>query len=207
MKDIPVLNTIEDLVAVALKSGDTRYELEDNSVYEYDDPVAGKAWEDNEESVVGEYPGAKSPEYSAYIERERVYRKTKPAMHPETHFYLKKKYIAHYKVGAELGVQIDAVWTKKVGRYSTTPRRTGVLTLAGILKRMGRTDVATKIKDAEIVQKEANAKYRRNNVRVGLQRKLDELEKWVKDYGAEIGVTPEMFQLPVELADALKEEV
>jgi len=207
MKDnIPVLNTIEDLVAVALKSGDTRYKLNDNTVWEYDDIATGKAWEDGEDAYVGKHSSYGTPEYKAYRERVYEYEKLKPATHAVKTYVLRSDYDTRYSLGAELGAQVDGVWTKKVGRYSKTPERTGLLTLAGILKRMGRTDVATKIKDAETLRKEQDAKNRRNNIRRNVYKYLNDLEKYVKDYCAPIGVTPDMFQLPVELADALKEE-
>jgi len=208
MKDnIPVLNTIEDLVAVAMRSGDTRYKLNDYTEHEYDDPVEGKAWEGNQESVIGEYVGYGREGRKEYAEREQAYMETMPKKHPVITWVLRSDYDTRYSLGAELGAQVDSVWTKKDKRYGTGQERTGLLTLAGILKRLGRTDVATKIKDAETLRKEQDAKNRRNNIRRNVYKYLNDLEKYVKDYCEPTGVTAEMFQLPVELADALEEEV
>ena len=82
----------------------------------------------------------------------------------------------------------------------------GVMTLSGMLKRMGQ-DISTQIQAQKAKRELADQIYIRNNARLSLKRKLEELEKWVVDYGDKISVTPDMFQLPLELAEKLELEV
>jgi hypothetical protein len=198
MKNIPVLNTIDEMVAAALIYTDKRFKLRDSTDYVYDDPEAGEEWQNARVSVIGTCPGYGKEGYEEWSKRDDAYDETKPSMYLVKSYELSESYDTWYALSPELGEKLDSVWTKKQSRYyRDTLERTGTLTLAGMLKRLGRTDVGQKIKDA---------KYRRNNLRQQLAKKMDELEKWVNDYGKEIGVTAEMFNLPVEIADCLKME-
>lgn len=206
MRETMTLNTVEDMIAQALIHTDQRFKLRDHTNYEYDDPEAGRKWSDERLSVVGKCPGYGKDGYSEWSERDDAYDKLQPSQHPVKSWSLFSDY-SEFRLSPELGEKVEEVWTKKQSRYYRDQMvRTGTLTLAGILKRLGRADVAQKIREAETARKNREAIVRRNNLRQQLSRKMGELEKWVNDYGAEIGVTVEMFQLPVEIADCLKEE-
>ena len=207
MRNTTPINTIEDLVKYALIETDNKFQLRDSTDYEYDDPAEGQAWLDNRESVIGKCPGYQGDGYKEWKKRDAAYDETRPKIHPVKTWSLQRGYHTEYSLSRELGEKIDAIWSKKESRYYRDQmNRTGALTFAGILKRLGRTDIAKTIKEAESKRKTQQEIDRRNATRRSLQKQIDALETWVNSYGKEIGVTAEMFQLPVELADCLKEE-
>jgi len=206
MKDIPTLNTLDEMVAQAVIYTDRRFQLRVSTDYVFDDPVAGQTWQDGRDAFTGKCPGYGKEGHKEWKELDDAYDELEPPKHPVKSYSLMSDYSEKFYLSPELGAQVEEVWTKKRARYGSGMELTGILTLAGLLKRLGRTDAATQIRDAEAARKEREARMRRNNLRANLSRKMDELEGWVDDYGAEIGVTVEMFQLPVELADCLKME-
>lgn len=80
----------------------------------------------------------------------------------------------------ELGKQIDEIWTKKEPyRNANYKRNYGSLSLQGILKRLGKSDVAEdiakRIKAAEAAEEIARAKRNRNYKRKQIREKAEEL--------------------------------
>lgn len=153
------LETIEDLIEMALRpyGKDKRWELDKHENQEYDDKLLGEAWEKDGDIIRAKKNYYGTPEW---IEHERK----KPPTHMEPIYYLYYRSNAWHEerwdLSIRLGEQIDTVWTRKekYGRQC----RIGLLTLAGILKRLGRTDVGEKIKEATKKRNEESAKSNRN---------------------------------------------
>ncbi len=123
-------------------------------------------------------------------------------------YYLRySKYGERIQLGVELGKKLFEIWAKKPvyqGAKTLEPR--GVMSMAGILKRLGETGAADQISSAAKRAKELSAARSRNYYRKIIREKLDDLEKYVNSHGEAIGVTASMFQLPIELANALEDE-
>lgn len=198
------INTIDELIAAAIKDS-TRFTIDGDWNTAYDDPVAGKAWEDGETAYCGECPNYGTPEYKVYNDKLDEYEKLRPGRHIEKTYRLQNNCSTYYILNEEVGSQVDAIWTKHPSRYGNRMVNKGSMTLAGMLKRMGH-DISGQIEAQKTRRELANRIYIRNNARLSLKRKLEDLEKWVTDYGGTIDVTAEMFQLPIELAEKLELE-
>ncbi len=109
-------------------------------------------------------------------------------------------------LGTEFGNRVKAVWTMRPSRYSRSDVPAGTLTLSGLLNRLGEKDAAKTIKNASAAYRAEGDKNHRNTIRREINKRLAELEALVNRSGKDIGVTVDMFQLPIELADKLKEE-
>ena len=178
------LNTVEDLVALASRpyGNDARWELQEWGSRTWDNPDAGSAWL-LEETTLRQAFKQQHPDgiwYDSEISREHEARR--PSDHPYTRWYLSRS-IGSWRsstidLSEELGKQIDAVWTKKPAwRGATHTKRTGLLTLPGICKRLGRTDVADRVKAAKKAEEEKAARNRRNYARrdvIDVAKKLQE---------------------------------
>lgn len=204
MKQTKRINTLDELIGAAL-SDSTRFTIDEDSNWVYDDPVAGKAWQDGESDYCGKYPVYGTPEYEAYNVKRNEYEDLRPSRHIEKTYRLRNDFNTYYILGEEIGGKVDAIWTKRPSRYSNRMVNKGSMTLSGMIKRMGE-DISDQIEAQREKRELAGQIYIRNNVRLSLKRKLEELEKWVVDYGGKIFVTPDMFQLPLELAEKLELE-
>jgi len=204
MKQTVKINTIDELIAAAIKDS-TRFTIEEDSNWVYDDPVAAKAWQDGEDGYCGKWIPYGAEGYEEYRKKVDSYQDLRPSRHIEKTYRLRNNYSTYYILSEEVGSQVDAIWTKHPSRYSNRMVNKGSMTLAGMLKRMGH-DISGQIEAQKTKRELANQIYIRNNARLSLKRKLEDLEKWVTDYGGTIDVTAEMFQLPIELAEKLEPE-
>ena len=76
----------------------------------------------------------------------------------------------------ELGAAVDGIWTKRVtSTWSSTPQRVGVMTLSGILKRLGKTDIGKQVKKIQAEAKAKAEKASRNRVRKEARLRATEL--------------------------------
>lgn len=132
-----------------------------------------------------------------------------PAKHIVEYWSLKTassgRYSDGFNLSAELGNQLSKIW-KQDTRHAWRGDFSGYKTLQGILKALGRTDIAQLVKSAQAAAEAQKQKNSRNYVRREINAKLAEIEKLVNQHGATLGITVEMFQLPTELADKLTEE-
>lgn len=206
MKQAVKINTIDELISAAIKDTSTRFSIEEDTNWEWDDPVEGKAWVDGEDAYCGEWIPYGQEGHDAYQVKKDQYFAIRPSKHTVVTYRLRHDYDTHYILSDEIGKQVDAIWTKRPSKWSNRMVNKGVMTLSGMLKRMGQ-DISAQIETQKVKRELANQIYIRNNARLSLKRKLEELEKWVVDYGGKISVTPDMFQLPMELAEKLELEV
>lgn len=198
------INTIDELIAAAVKDS-ARFTIMEDSDWVYDDPVAGKAWQDGEDDYCGKWTPYGAEGYAEYKSKVDSYQDLRPSRHVEKTYRLRNNYSTYYILSGEVGSQVDAIWTKHPARYSNRMVNKGSMTLSGMLKRMGE-DISDQIQAQKAKRELSDQIYIRNNARLSLKRKLEELEKWVVDYGDKISVTPDMFQLPLELAEKLELE-
>lgn len=201
------VNTVEELVALATHpySSNNRYQLHMSHTREYDDAAAGKTYEDEGEAIRDTWRATNEsywsqPDYVAWGTRE-------PAKHAVVVSYslYHRSSTWHWhtiNLSVALGQQVDAVWTKKKPRYGNIPQPVGVLTLSGILKRLGRTDVGDKIKAAKDAEAAKYALNRRNNARRTVLAKVAELEKAMAEAEA-AGVWSALFSSTASTFSAL----
>lgn len=206
MKQTVKINTIDELIGAAIKDTSTRFSIEEDTNWEWDDPVAGKAWVDGEDAYCGEWIAYGQEGHDAYQVKKEEYFAIRPSKNATTTYRLRNDYVTHYILNDEVGKQVDAIWTKRPYKWSDRMVSKGVMTLSGMLKRMGH-DITAQIETQKAKREQADQIYIRNNMRLSLKRKLEELEKWVVDYGGKIAVTPDMFQPSLELAEKLELEV
>ena len=217
------INTLEELVALASSPGrqDDRYSLEIVRSTRWVDEEAGKtfhvqhmAMEEAAKEIRLKNGGSyDDPEYRAAREAEdKWYWENRPVEEQFHRYYLDHRTgewnRSTIDLSLELGTLIESVWTKKADRYGSGQRMTGVLTLLGIVKRLGvdTSGVAAQIKDAKRKAEEEKKRNSRNWARRQINQRMNELTAFVQNNGAKIGVTTEMFNLPVELAELLVEE-
>jgi len=204
MKETNRINTMDELINAAITDS-TRFTIEEDSNWVYDDPVAGKAWIDGEHEFCGDWIPYGAEGHEEYQKKFDAYQNLRPSRHIEKTYRLRNDFKTYYILGEEIGGKVDAIWTKRPSRFSNRMNNKGSMTLSGMLKRMGE-DISNQIEAQKAKRELADQIYIRNNARLSLKRKLEELEKWVVDYGGKISVTPDMFQLPLELAEKLKLE-
>lgn len=167
MKNDPTLKTVEQLVRYTLmQSGKYPSYVEENrwtfhKLIEmvWDDPTAGSAWHDNLYQIDRNAPDYQKARDSHYD--------TMPPKHRETSYWLQEAGYGSGRINLspELGTTIEGVWTMRTPSYSDTPQPHGVMTLPGILKRLGNTDIAAQIKDAKAKEQARTKCILRNNAR------------------------------------------
>lgn len=193
------LNTIEDLVQAATSpmGRDKKFELSIRTDDVFVDPEEGAAWQDllNEvreaawEARKGLVYG--HPERAALHEKleadEKELRRIRPEMTRVTHFTLveKTEYYSsttRYELSPQLGASIESIWTMVPayrGASYTVPAKQG-LTLAGICKRLGKSDIADQIKEAKAAEEARALEIRRSNVRLNAAKMANELLAYIE---------------------------
>lgn len=166
-------NTVEDLVTHATTHihDTTKWMLEDRGQWEFVDAEAGKAWHEQEPKWVSR--SASEDEQQAYQAAMKVWRAAEPKQVNVVHWSLSDRspYGGYYaRLSAKLGELLNTIWkTGPSYRGSLYTKRVGMLTIAGMLKRLGMKGLDKQIADArvaeEIQQKKNHRNYERRNVR------------------------------------------
>lgn len=184
MKTEKTINTIEELVALALQpyNDETRYELVVNTRRVFDNPAAGEVWSQEEKVLRTAFKQSNheaKPWAWLDTEEHKAWELRKPAEHLETFYSLYRSTGSwrreSYVLDPELGQQIEAVWTKKE-KYGSL-RMVGKLTLAGICKRLGRTDIGEQVKAAKTAAEARDALNARNYNRKQVAEAVTKLEQ------------------------------
>jgi hypothetical protein len=179
------LETVEEMVNLTVRRGDSsaRYNLRDMNSWSWDDEAAGKAWLESWR-VVNELYETDRPAYDKQIVETEEHR---PAQHLDHNYYLDKVGSTWHSetiyLSTELGSQIEAVWTKKPAKYGNHLDMAGALTLAGMLKRLGQTDIAEQIAAAQLTEKLQSEKNSRNYHRREALKVAKELAKHLEALG------------------------
>jgi len=188
------LENVQDLVDMVMhwasiqsSRTSTRWSLEDNTTWVFDDEFAGKQWEHDEEVFQSSRPekywssGMDSnvrKEWQAKVRAWELANPT-PPKHRVVHYSLREQgqgYHSDYiQLGDELGQMLDSVWNKEK-KYGSVYRRGG-LTLGGMAKRLGNKDLSGDVKKAMDLAKRkdeaTHRNYQRRQVREQAQKLWD----------------------------------
>lgn len=166
----PIL-TIDDLVKLATNPYETnRYRLNAQQSMKYVNPELGEQWTRSLNELDEKFQRQLGEWYS--LPEYRTAREQLDASQPEQvkfyQYWLVRTGTTgyrHYTIDLEegLGSQIEKIWMTKPAKYGGSPRLVGALTLAAILRRLGRTDIQPLIKNARAEHEERRATERREN--------------------------------------------
>ena len=163
--------TVEDLISFVM--GNTyrasgRWTLDDYSDWVWANEEAGAAW-DEEHFKNGWYVDLDDPRRAEWeaadtelcSRRPEQYRKTSYTLVECGHGYSNTR----YALSDELGAAIDGIWTKKKTTYGLGLARVGSMTIPGMLKRLGKSDIGKQVKAAQAEADARAAKNKRNSAR------------------------------------------
>lgn len=174
------INSLEDLAKFATKNlaaSEARYKLREINSQEFVDPIAGEAWQKERLQIkVAERPAdmswsdwEKDADHKRYSDEYEAWRSRRPEEKMITSFELERTGDRFYsrrgaiEISNELGIQIKKIWTMREDyRGSKHMSMTGSLSIIGILKRLGQTDIGKDVKAAQKKVKEENEKNSRN---------------------------------------------
>jgi len=201
MKNEITFNTVQDMadyVLVNTYRAKTRWTLWENKNWEWVDAKAGAAW-DAEDDALGYVSWSDAELRAAYEENKDELRTRRPKQHQVTTYGLQEStdgYRRDYiRLSTELGMQLKGVWTVRKNTYSDSfvP-----ITIPGLLKRLGKTEIGAQVKAAEKKAKETSERNSRNYVR----RQARELAQKLLDLQAK---HPEMV-FPAQLTEIVTME-
>ena len=164
--------TVEDLISFVmgntyLASG--RWTMHDYSNWVWVDEEAGASWdEERAELDVGrsEYEEWHKANAELHSRKPEKYHKTTYALVECGHSYRSTR----YALSDELGAAIDGIWTKKRSTYGSGMIRVASMTIPGMLKRLGKSDIGKQVKAAQAEADARAAKNKRNYVRSEARR-------------------------------------
>lgn len=217
-------NSVEDMVAYVTRNpgynADRRWTLESSLNMEFVNLDAGVAWmqekselEDQIREAHGDvwpYDKEMKPEWKAKLEDLKA---RKPEMHPVGWYSLHESdgnrwNNTYIRLDFHLGEAIDAIWTKGTrGYYSSAKQRLGRMTIPGILKRLGETEVGGKIAAAKAEEKRRSEINGRNYHRREIQKAAKTLKEAVeKAEGIVLPVTAKNLLAALQKLMDIKEE-
>lgn len=179
-KDPVTLNTVEEMVTYTLENArwlDTeRWSLEDRNNTVADDPEYAAQWSAEADAycqVVAQRIGKYVSVWNLPDEDKAGFEEIesrRPKYHNEIEFHLRQAGNSYHSrviwLSVELGTMLDEIWKHKpLWEGSSYDRRIGVLTMAGMLKRLGAGDVSKQIEAQKKAYKEQEDKNRRNSWR------------------------------------------
>lgn len=193
-------NSVEDIVKYVMNypQSTQRFSCEESTDWVWDNEADGKVWEDMRNSTDRPWLyNHGTPEREAAEKAQEDLEKIKPSMHQEYTVTLRETgdgwHHDYIKCGVELSARIAKVWTRGPAyRGATRDVPKGALTLAGLLKRLGRTDISKQIDNAKAAIEAQNAKNHRNYARREIAAKAMELLKLISKDGALISVNENM---------------
>lgn len=185
------VNSLDELVQLAVSPhnrGD-RYTLHTRKDRVYDDAAAGAAWDEERHNLC--YPDGyygrqgrdgETAEDRAYTAAEKELGERRPAQHLETRYWLEHRYGSWHaevvNLVSDVGAQVWGVWRKEVKWGNERP--VGVLTLAGLVKRLGHVGLDKQIKAAQAAKEARAAKNARNYARRQIAEALKSLDKAIE---------------------------
>lgn len=184
MKNPVKFDTLEDMIAFALAGSwnpKIRWTLHVYVEREFVDPIAGNEWKEERSALP--YVSYDSPDRQAFNELSEELETRKPDMMNVTHYSLSEgtSGYPHDRIdfAHDLGKQVEAIWTHKPAYAgSSWLHPVGTMTVTGILKRLGKTDIGDQVrasqKAAELESAKNSRNYQRREAR-SLATKLVEL--------------------------------
>lgn len=184
------IETLEQLVETATAASDTtkRYGLDVYSYMEYDDSVAGAEWEKKDGEIpypfLHSYQNADGTMNEAYGKAMDIYRNLKaahrevrPQKHEEKTYTLSSGQYYQLDLSTAFGEAVERVWTHRKSKWGGDPRLIGTMTLTGILKRLGQTDIGQKVGTAKAAVEATRGRNKRNYLRTTVTEALTALRK------------------------------
>lgn len=187
-KEQRIFNTVEELAEYVVNNpyaGSDKWQLVVQWDWAYVDPEAGAAWKAEYEADV--YPEIyNSPEWKACEARHQEYIARRPKQIKQYSYHLQYRTGSHWSarysyiyLSTELGEQLDKVWTKTKTSYGENYAH---ITLPGILKRLGKSDVGAQVKAAKDAAEARRAKGQRNYTRSRARKLAAELLQLMADH-------------------------
>jgi hypothetical protein len=178
-------NTVEDMAKWVVANpgyrSTMRFSLEDRISWEYDDVEAGKKWSE-EDSAIPYVSFCDEPAHTHYLLIKEAHDQLQPKKHKVVTWYLDKA-IERYSrnstsiyLSPELAKEIDSVWKRgPIYRGSKETKRVGLVTIPGIVKRLGVKGFDKQIAEATKTVKEIADRNIRNNNRSYAIKQAEEL--------------------------------
>jgi hypothetical protein len=202
-------NTLDDMVSYVLSNtsrSETRWNLRDNRDLVPVDKEAWDLWYKGKPAWKSEYsdkPKMSEIEWAQYEEAVELHSSLEPEKVYQNNWWLQESNGDSWhtdlriELSEELGNLLDSVWKKGTrGRYSTYVERQGAVTIPGLLKRLGKTEIKSQLDESKKRAEELRAKNNRNAVRSRVERLAKELAKELEEDQKRYGL---------EFSDSLKE--
>ena len=178
MKNEIIFNTVQDMadyVLVNTYHAKTRWTLWEHKSWEWVDEAAGAAW-NAEDDALGDVSYSDAELRAAYEEKKNELCARLPEQHQVTTYGLRESGDGYHhdyiQFSSELGSQLKAIWTVRKTRWSETfvP-----ITIPGLLKRLGKTEIGKQVRAAEKKAKETRERNSRNYARRQARKLAQEL--------------------------------
>ena len=166
MTDNKTFTTVQDLADYVIGNPrySTRWILDENRSWQWVDAEAGKAWQTEENEL--DYVSYSDPLRAEYEVKDAELKSRRPEQEHVVSYSLVQAgdhyRPTHINLSMELGLQLKAIWTVRHNTYSETYVP---LTIPGMLKRLGSTDIGAQVKDAQAQAKETSERNSRNYAR------------------------------------------
>lgn len=200
------LNTLEEMVAFALRQREPsqKYMLQDRDAQVWENEAAGQVWQEASLALDREYAGHTysyardvDPEkYEEYKIKDAKLRELMPAKLTVKIYWLEaagtgSMWHSRHRIelSTELGEMLDGIWKTKE-RYPSGMgwvTRTGWLTIQGMLKRLGRTDIGKQVQAAQKAAQERQERQHKIQVARNLLEQLEQTKKAI-ERANELGV-------------------
>lgn len=182
-------DTVEQLIAQAEKTyEDSTYTLEARSDWEWEDPKAGQAWDDDRSAMLDTWTARaraqSTPEktlhrddFPGFVAAEAELDARKPKRNYVVRYHLYETGSRYHgqiiHLGQDLGAKIASTWKH---HRDFEYRFLGHLSLRGIVKRLGADDgLAARIETARKAEKLAGERRARNYARQQLREALTKM--------------------------------
>lgn len=177
------IDTIEEMIHYATSNifnADRKWMLEDSTQREFVDKEAGEKFM-AELAAVPFVSYKDEPAHSHYELVRKEIESRRPEMKFVTYWTLVEQTPRYHKtrinLSEELGVVLDKVWkTKPMYRGSSQFKRTGYISIPGMLQRLGETDIKNKVAQAKLNAKLQSEKNIRNYARKEVNRLAKEIK-------------------------------
>jgi len=173
--------SMEDLIAFVVNNhynASGRWTMDDYSKWVWADEEAGAAW-DEERFNNGWCVSRDDPGYAEWEAADAELRSRKPEQYRKTTYALVECGHSYrstrYTLSDELGAAIDGIWTKRMSAYGSGRIRVASMTIPGMLKRLGKTDIGKQGKAAQAEADARLAKNKRNSARREAVRLAEQL--------------------------------
>lgn len=181
-----ILQTIDELVSYTInhKNDDSRWSLGTSEYDKWENEEDGSKWSSEYYGLDRKWSSDEG--YNEYVAQREEIESRKPAQNHIIEYYLTASSSSSYRnryiyISASLFSLIAKTW--KLGptwRGSTSLERKGKVTLQGILKRLGQTDVSKQIEQAKenerLESEKRNRNYARKNVKEWAEKILGEIK-------------------------------